>query len=278
MNRHLPTLPERVFLCVGFVVTLTLLAKAAMLPSVAVIGVAAAAVIWLVGYWVAVRRTEPNGVARLITNFLTVWLLYSGSGRIINAIQRPDCGDLLLAWDRQLFGESPAVSLQSQASPWMNEILSAGYLTYHLYLFWFLLHAIWLPPNERAFFTRPLFIAFGLGFSLYFLMPAAGICVSFPELFHRPIGGFWVTSFVDALVANMAASYDSFPSMHVFVTGVMLSCDFVHQRRRFWIMLIPSLVMLGSTVLLRMHFTVDLIVSAMMLIPFVWFFVDRKPQ
>jgi hypothetical protein len=278
MDRCLPTLPERVFLCVGSVITLTLLARAAMLASVAVICVAAAAVIWLAGYWFAVRRTEPNGVARIIANFVTVWLLYSGSGRIINAIQRPDCGELLLSWDRQLFGESPAVALQTLSSPWMNEILSAGYLTYHVYLLWFLLHTIWLSPNERVFFTRPLFVAFGLGFSLYFLMPAAGICVSFPELFPRPIAGYWITPLVDALVANMAASYDSFPSMHVFVTGVMLSCDLMHQRRRFWIMLIPSLVMVGSTVLLRMHFTVDLLVSAIMLIPFVWFFVDRKPQ
>lgn len=278
MNRHLPTLPERVFLCVGSMITLTLLAKAAMSSSGAVICVAGVVMIWLAGYWFAVCRTEPNGVARIITNFVTVWLLYSGSGKIINAIQRPDCGETLLSWDRQLFGESPAVSLQSLASPWINEILSAGYLTYHLYLFWFLLNTIWLPPNERVYFTRPLFIAFGLGFSLYFLMPAAGICVSFPELFPRPVTGYWITSFVDALVANMAASYDSFPSMHVFVTGVMLSCDLVHQRRRFWIMLIPSLVMVVSTVLLRMHFTVDLIVSAFMLIPFVWFFVDRKPQ
>jgi|GEM_PF-4318553 len=278
MNRHMTTLPERVFLCVGSMITLTLLAKAVMLASVAVICVATAVMIWLAGYWFAVRRTKPNGVARMIINFATVWLLYSGSGRIINAIQRPDCGELLLSWDRQLFGESPAVSLQTLASPWMNEIFSAGYLTYHVYLLWFLLHSIWLPPNERVCFTRPLFIAFGLGFSLYFLIPAAGICVSFPELFPRPIAGYWITSFVDALVANMAASYDSFPSMHVFVTGVMLSCDFIHQRRRFRIMLIPSLVMLVSTVLLRMHFTVDLIVSAVLLIPFVWFFVDRKPQ
>lgn len=278
MNRHLPTLPERVFLCVGSVITLTLLARAAMQASVVVISVAVAVLIWLAGYWFAVRRTEPNGVARMITNFVTVWLLYSGSGRIINAIQRPDCGETLLAWDRQLFGESPAVALQTLAPPWMNEILSAGYLTYHVYLLWFLLYAMWLPPKEQAYFTRPLFIAFGLGFSLYFLMPAAGICVSFPELFPRPIAGYWITSFVDALVANMAASYDSFPSMHVFVTGVMLSCDFIHQRRRFWIMLIPSLVLVGSTVLLRMHFTVDLIVSAILLIPFVWFFIDRNPQ
>ena len=278
MNRHLPTLPERVFLSVGSMITVTLVAKAVMSASVAVICVAAAVMIWLAGYWFAVRRTEPNGVARIFINFVTVWLLYSGSGRIIHAIQRPDCGEFLLSWDRQLFGESPAVALQSLASPWMNEILSAGYLTYHVYLLWFLLHTIWLPSNERAFFTRPLFVAFGLGFSLYFLMPAAGISVSFPELFPRPIEGYWITSLVDALVANMAATYDSFPSVHVFVTGVMLSCDFMHQRRRFWIMLIPSLVMLVSTVLLRMHFTIDLIASAILLIPFVWFFVDGKPQ
>ena len=116
MNRHLPTLPERVFLCVGSVITLTLLVKATMQASVVVICVGVAAVIWLAGYWFAVRRTEPNGVARMITNFVTVWLLYSGSGRIINAIQRPDCGETLLAWDRQLFGKSSGKDTQIPAA------------------------------------------------------------------------------------------------------------------------------------------------------------------
>ena len=63
MNRHLPTLPERVFLCVGSMIAMTLLAKAVMSASVAVIGVAVAVMIWLAGYWFAVRRAEPNGVA-----------------------------------------------------------------------------------------------------------------------------------------------------------------------------------------------------------------------
>ncbi len=58
----------------------------------------------------------------------------------------------------------------------------------------------------------------------------------------------------------------------------MLSCDVVHDRRRFWIMLLPSLVMVASTILLRMHYAVDLIASGFLLIPFVLFFIARKPQ
>lgn len=262
-------LSEGLFLCVGSVVGLTLVATGMEAGDPSSLTAAAAVLIWLVAYQFLVRYFEPESVTRIVANSLTVCLVYGFSGRIINLLRRPDCGAVLLAWDRRLFGESPTVSLQTSVSPLMNEILSAGYLSYHGYLLWFLLHTLRLPSDKRNVFTRPLFTAFAIGFSLYFVMPAAGIAVTFANLFHQPIEGFWITAFTQNLVATMAAKYDSFPSMHVFVTGVMLAVDFVNYRHRFWIMLAPTIVMFISTVLLRMHFTVDLVVSVIMLIPFI---------
>ncbi|MFO1000641.1 MAG: phosphatase PAP2 family protein [Planctomycetaceae bacterium] len=261
---------------VGSIIGLMLIIKAMVVGDPVAIMVATAVLVWLVTYGFLIKIFEPESVVRIITNSLTVCLFYGYSGRIISLINRPDFAPALLAWDRRLFGESPAVSLQASASPLMNEILSAGYLSYHVYLIWFLIHLLRLPVSSRITFARPLFTAFSLGFTIYFLMPAAGIADSFPDLFHRPVEGFRITALTQSLVATMAAKYDSFPSMHVFVTGVMLCVDFVNFRVRFWSMLVPSILMVFSTILLRMHFTVDTIVSFIMLVPFVWHFVRRN--
>jgi membrane-associated phospholipid phosphatase len=278
MKRRTIVFPEVAFVGVGSAVTAALLLHSCAEFSEISLRVAVFSFVCLVAYWIAVYRSEFDGLVRLAVNYLAVWLLYSGSGPVIEALQRTDRGELLLAWDRRLFGESPAVAFQAMVPPWINEILSAGYLSYHIYLHWIIWHVVCLPQDQRQRYTRPLFTALAMGFSLYFLMPAAGIGNKFPELFDEPIKGYWLTSVVEAIVENLAATYDSFPSMHIFVTGVMLACDSVNCRRRFWIMLPPSVLMVAATVLLRLHYAVDLLVSIILLIPFVYLFVGRNSQ
>lgn len=272
MIRQLPVFPEHAIGCIGAAVAATMLAIGSR-PDVAGLSL-----VCLAGYYLALRYTESSGIPRITANYLAVWAIYSGSGPIIDALGRPDYATVLLAWDRQLFGESPAIRLQSVASPWTNEVLGAAYLSYLVYVHWVLGHAIFLPADRRMHYTRPLFTSLGLGFSIYFLVPASSIGVAFPELFVEPVKGFWITSLVDVLVVHAAAPYDSFPSVHVLATGVMLACDFALYRRRFWIMLPPSVVMAASTILLRMHYAVDLIASVVILIPLVWFIIGGKTQ
>lgn len=272
MNRLESSFPECLFLLFGVSVTLAMLISGSSGP------VLICSIACLTGYGVVVSLTAPCSVVRLLANYLTVWILYSGSGAIIDSLQLPDRSDTLLTWDRMIFGESPAVLWQSLTAPWVNEFLSAGYLSYHFYLHWILFHSIRLPTEERPKYSQPLFTAFAIGFSIYFLLPAPSISISFPELFHHPLEGYGITATVELMVSNLAASYDSFPSMHVFMTGVMLSCDFVYCRRRFRIMLIPSVLMVASTILLRLHYAIDLIASAAILVPFVWYFVGRRSR
>ena len=74
----------------------------------------------------------------------------------------------------------------------------------------------------------------------------------------------------------MAARYDSFPSLHVLITLMLLGWDWRRFRGRFWIMLIPSMVMIASTVALRLHYTVDLLASGMLFVGLHAFFERER--
>lgn len=70
-----------------------------------------------------------------------------------------------------------------------------------------------------------------------------------------------VTQLNNWINGHMAAGYDAFPSLHVLVTGAVLVWDFRRFRWRFNVMILPSLVMLVSTIALRFHYAIDVLVS-----------------
>jgi membrane-associated phospholipid phosphatase len=52
---------------------------------------------------------------------------------------------------------------------------------------------------------------------------------------------------------------DVFPSVHLAATLYLLLFDWRHGRRRFWVYLLPCVVLWWSTMYLRFHYFVDLL-------------------
>ena len=213
-------------------------------------------------YVLGVVRTKPTSRSRLLINYFAVWAFYGGSSFAIEALRLPLHHEQLLAWDRALWGETPGVAWQGQAPGWLNDLLSAGYLSYHVYLHWVLAEAIWKSDAWRSAYSRVLFTAFGIGFIGYFAFPAGDPRAAFPELYRLPVEGGLMTHFNQWIVGNLAAKYDAFPSVHILVTSAMLACDWRWSRTRLWCMIVPALFMVASTLLLRLHFAVDLLAGA----------------
>ena len=250
------TLPERLFAGLGTVAVLGLLWRSGASHTALT-----AAGLWA-AYMFGVARTTPTSRSRLLINYFAVWAFYGGSSFAIKALRLPLHHEQLLAWDRVLFGETPGVAGQGMAPGWLNDLLSASYLSYHVYLHWVLAEALWKSDAWRAAYSRVLFTAFGIGFIGYFVFPAGDPRVAFPELYAGPVRGGLMTQFTHWIVGNLAAKYDAFPSVHILVTTAMLACDWRWNRTRLWCMAIPSLFMVASTLLLRLHFAVDLLAGA----------------
>jgi hypothetical protein len=104
-----------------------------------------------------------------------------------------------------------------------------------------------------------LFTGFAVGFAGYLLVPAIGPARAFPELFHEPLAGGTLWRCIEPVVTKGSSGYDCFPSLHVLITCILLDHDWRHVRRRFWMMVFPSMGLLISTVYLRYHYGIDVL-------------------
>ena len=127
---------ETLFLILGAFVGLALLMAGQSLAW-AVLGLSSA-------YAALVRFTWPSDRVRLIAAYAVAWAFYAGSTPLVEALSVPLRHRELLAADSVLHmpwtGTLPA---------WANDILSAGYLSYHVYLHWACIDALFRDPTWR---------------------------------------------------------------------------------------------------------------------------------
>jgi hypothetical protein len=215
-----------------------------------------------VAYALVVWKCPAGSRSLLLAGYVVVSAGYLASALVVEALRVPVRSEMLLSFDRAMFGETPAVWLSSFRSPWVGDFLSAGYLSYLIYLHVALISALLADDASRARWMHQVWGAFAVGLIGYFLVPASSPDRAFPELFSQPLAGGFIMHANEALNAAGSARYDAFPSLHVLVTLTLLHHDWHERRGRFRVMLIPSCVMLVSTLALRMHYAVDLLVSA----------------
>ncbi len=216
------------------------------------------------GYGWILNRYFPGSRERLLAAYGAVWAWYAGFSTVVDLVRIPLRHEALRAVDRWYFGRMPAEGLHGAFAPWFNEVLSLAYLGYQVYLHWFLLEAWHRDTGRRQAMCRWLFPGFVLGMGLYLFCPAAPPASAFPELFNGPPEGGVITRWNADLNAAVAARYDAFPSLHVLITLLLLSWDWRSRRRRFWLMLPGSLLMLLATLALGLHYAVDLLVAVLL--------------
>ncbi|MCY1020441.1 phosphatase PAP2 family protein [Pyxidicoccus sp. MSG2] len=200
---------------------------------------------------------------RLLLAYAATFFFYASVKHTVPALGLPSYDAMLLAVDERLFGVTPAVWLQRWSTPWVNDVFSAGYLAFHAYLHLAMAWAV-LGPRARAerFFVH-VFSAYVPGIAGYYLVPGLGPSVAWPELFTVPIDGGWLTRLNAAVVAGGSSAYDIFPSLHTYITLVLLEHDRLAHPRRFKLLLPVALVIVLSTLVLRYHYAVDLLAGAL---------------
>jgi hypothetical protein len=188
--------------------------------------------------------------------------LYGVTALVAPALGLPLWDEALLALDEALVGTTPALALEPLVHPWATEVLSACYLSYHLYLHGMLLAALLGPLEVARRLAAPLFTTFALGYAGYVLVPAVGPVVSMAPRFQTPLAGGPITT--AWVVAQGGAVYDVLPSLHVPITCVLLAHDAREAPRRFRLMLPVAPGLLISTVYLRYHYLVDLVAALLL--------------
>ncbi len=251
---------EALYLAIGMALCACLLSRSGGLTVTVVVAFCT------VVYAIFLGNSKPGSVPRLIGAYLATWALYAGSSRLVEVLRVPLQNERLLFLDEMFFSQSPAQTLRGVFSGWQMEVIALAYMSYHLYLHWVLIDALFRKRTWRLELSNWIFLAFGAGFVGYFLFPAACPVAAFPEMFNQPQAGGVFSRWNAAINARLGARYDAFPSLHTLITLTMLAWDWRHLRLRFWIMLLPSALMLVATLALQLHYAMDLVASGLLFV------------
>ncbi len=185
--------------------------------------------------------------------------LYSYLYGLVSLLNPVDCDDLLLAADRALFGETPAVLMQSWVSPWLTEVLSFCYLSMMVFPPALLLCVHWKCDRESFHrVTVGLMVICLLGYCGYVLVPAVGPQVYMQAKFNVPLTGGLLSKIGHDIIEQGRNPRDCFPSMHVAVPFLMLLYSWVYWRPFLFVGFPLFVGIFISTMYLRYHYIVDL--------------------
>jgi membrane-associated phospholipid phosphatase len=159
--------------------------------------------------------------------------------------------------DRMLTGGSVSVMLEPLISPLLTEISSFCYMFFMIYIAMGALTYLFSGESLARVFYAGLFSLYGIGYFGYTLVPAVGPYIAYAARFSVPLKGYFMTDFLTSRYAAGTNFTDIFPSLHVAASAFLLFFDMKHNRRRFWLCLIPCVGVWFSTVYLRYHYFTD---------------------
>jgi PAP2 superfamily len=181
---------------------------------------------------------------------------------VVAAIHRgPLFDSTLRCIDSALIGENLSLRLQPYVRPLFTEPLSFCYMIFIPYLTFSMFEYFFggLPLLKR--FYLGLFTIYGIGFLGYTFVPAAGPYLAMRNEFHVPFTGWPFTEWNAAMVRFGSNGVDVFPSLHCAISSYMLFFDRWHKKWRFRLYLLPCIGLWFSTIYLRYHYFVDVLVG-----------------
>ncbi len=193
---------------------------------------------------------------------LFVIVIYESLGDLIQYLQA-DVDPQLIQIDFSMFGVQPTLWMQRWIVPWLTDVLSLAYLSYYFLPVVFI--AVLYLKGRSVELDRSVFVlAFGyyVSFIGYILFPAVGPRYAMTHLYTIPLEGSFITDFVrDALNALEHNKRDCMPSGHTQIVLIVLSLARRYEKFLFYLFLPIVCALIFSTVYLRYHYVIDLMVG-----------------
>jgi len=196
------------------------------------------------------------------SSILFVIAIYESLGDLIQHLLA-DVDPRLIQIDIAIFGVEPTLWIQRWIVPWLTDILSLAYLSYY-FLPVVLITVLYLKGRTRELDRSVFVLAFGyyVSFIGYILFPAVGPRYAMTALYSVPLEGSFITDFVrDTLNAIEHNKRDCMPSGHTQIALMVLYLAHRYEKILFYILLPIVCGLILSTVYLRYHYVIDLMVG-----------------
>jgi membrane-associated phospholipid phosphatase len=220
-------------------------------------------------WWLATRRShEAPRLLRAALAVLGLPIVFSGLCWLLPGVHPEPYEWHFLALDRLLFGVD--VGLAADHLPAL--VVEALQVVYAAFYGICVASALGAGlASGRAAFDRAVLLLVG-GFLTsylgYLLVPTLAPKVVLPFA-HEITGAFATPALRTWIDAGEANPWDCFPSGHTMLTITSLISMWRWNRRWFRWFLVPSLLLVASTMLLRYHWTIDVVAGALLAWPVV---------
>jgi len=199
---------------------------------------------------------------------LCVIIFFDILGNVAHSVNPQDIDYMLIRLDYLLFGCYPTVYLERFYSPMLMDIFQISYTTYYFLplAFGILLKA---QGKHEAFdkFLFLILLCYYLSYISYILFPALGPRYAIEHLQTLDMDGYVVSKSIQDVLNNLeGVKRDAFPSGHTAIALVVLFSAFRYARWFAYILLIPVILLICSTVFCRYHYVVDLIGGAILVV------------
>ena len=211
-----------------------------------------------VAHLLILRRLSPLRTRiSLLLNFAAISIGYTSIGAALRSNNGWRADAFIYSVDKWVFHGDPQRFLTHIQTPWLSTVTIIGYMGFAGYLIYlFLSEAFTLTPATGRL-QLGLMRLYGLGFSGYLLLPAAGPAFNHPELLP-PIHHSAISAGLQPLVLAHCSHVDVAPSIHAAVCAFLLVWTWRRHRRLFWFLVPPSAALLLGTVYLQYHYFIDL--------------------
>jgi membrane-associated phospholipid phosphatase len=219
------------------------------------------------------RARWPRGL-REVLPFLTCILIYTNLHDTIGFVNPHDIHDHLVAIDQWLFGVQPCVWAERFITPGRTEVMTFFYVNF----FWMAPSTPLILLAQRRFrefraATMGVMTCFYLGYVLYVVFPAAPPRLVLLRQFTKDLYGyrrFFAQLQAEAFSLLPVDSRAAFPSLHSAISVVALIFAWRYARAWFYLLLPFAVGLWVSTIYLRHHYAIDLLVGWALACVAVW--------
>lgn len=221
----------------------------------------------LVSRWCAVHRSHDAArVPRVFLGLIGLPVVFSSLCWLLPHAHPEPYEHTFLAFDRALFGSDAGVAA-AHLPAWLIEVLQVCYAGFYCLCIASAVGAGFgggKPAFDRA--SLRLVGSFLCSYLGYLLVPTLAPKVVLA--FEHEIAGVWATPALrTAIDAGEANLWDCFPSGHTMLTLTSLLSLWRWNRRWFRWLVVPGALLIASTVLLRYHWTLDVVAGALLAWP-----------
>lgn len=217
-------------------------------------------------------------IARRYYPIPIIYLMYQQVHSYVPVVHPVLYDDVLMSWDKALFGVNPTQWLHQFAHPALTEYLQ---ITYTLFYFLPVLQGVELTVkgnyDRLATFVYLMTFGFLVSYLMYFLMPAIGPRFTLHNFLatDQDLPGLFLThTFREFINAGGSApagipnpadvvNRDCMPSGHTMMTLMNILLAFKYRSRWRWFFAVVGGSLIFSTLYLRYHYVVDVLAGAL---------------